>query len=464
MTDQVTTADFEVRHELQRRSFEALFSLIRSLGTTLEVEKVAKLSLLTVTGQLLVRKAAFFLYREGEQGLALCETAGVRRALLSAVTIPLEADFHKKLDANGGVAPLDSSWGLDERLTEHFQYAAYLRDGDRPVGLLLLGGQIQGRRLDEVDHHLLQTMGVVIGTTVQKALIYEHAMHARMRMEEADRLRSIILDHVSHEFNTPLGVVKSAVDLARSLPQDQQEELFEMHDEAVKRLEYLVNAVMRLAESGAESPTQLSTQRLEETMTEVVRPVLYLRKLEGFLVVEGHLPDPNVTARVDPAKLKLALDGLLHNAWQFRRPDYPWVAVHCYATSRKWWVAHHAEQRLPMYPEILGSAPDERMEPIFAAGEGPPPGPHPDDDMIVVIEVIDAGIGIPAQDLEMVFEPFYQASNSPNRGIKGVGLGLPSCRRMVEDMGGEVLARSVQGQGSLFAIVLPARWARPQNS
>ncbi len=338
MSHDPATADFDVRHQLQSRAFEALFSLIRTLGTNLEVEKVAKLSLLTVTGQLLVRKAAFFLYREGEKELSLCETVGVRRTALGNAAIPADSRLHHQLEAHGGVAQIDPAWNVPESLTEHFEYAAYLKDGDRPVGLLLLGGQLQGRRLDEIDHHLLQTMGMVIGTTVQKALIYEHALHARLRMEEADRLRSVILDHVSHEFNTPLGVVKSAVELARNMPIERQGELFEMHDEAVRRLEYLVSAVLQLAESGADAPAQLATVKVDELLSEVVRPVLYTRRLEGFLIVEGHVPDPNVVVRIDQAKLKLSLDGLLQNAWQFHRVEYPWVAVHCYATSRRWWL------------------------------------------------------------------------------------------------------------------------------
>ncbi len=104
------------------------------------------------------------------------------------------------------------------------------------------------------------------------------------------------------------------------------------------------------------------------------------------------------------------------------------------------------------------------MEPIFPPGECPPSGPHPDDDAVLVMEVIDAGIGIPPHDQDMVFEPFYQASNSPTRGVKGVGLGLASCRRMARDMGADMVLRSVEGQGSLFAILLPARWKRPHGA
>ena len=87
-----------------------------------------------------------------------------------------------------------------------------------------------------------------------------------------------------------------------------------------------------------------------------------------------------------------------------------------------------------------------------------PNGPFPDDDAVVVVEVIDSGIGVPAADLHSIFEPFCQASNSPTRGIRGGGMGLASARRVIQDTGGTVTVRSTEGEGSVFALILPARW------
>jgi len=67
----------------------------------------------------------------------------------------------------------------------------------------------------------------------------------------------------------------------------------------------------------------------------------------------------------------------------------------------------------------------------------------------VVVEVGDTGIGIPPEDLDRIFDPFYSGFG------EGAGLGLPLARRIVEAHGGTVRAKSEVGQGTVFTIELP---------
>ena len=69
--------------------------------------------------------------------------------------------------------------------------------------------------------------------------------------------------------------------------------------------------------------------------------------------------------------------------------------------------------------------------------------------------VRDTGIGIKADDLALIFEPFSQTDIHRNRQIQGTGLGLPICRSLVELMGGELTVRSDYGKGSTFTVSLP---------
>lgn len=71
-------------------------------------------------------------------------------------------------------------------------------------------------------------------------------------------------------------------------------------------------------------------------------------------------------------------------------------------------------------------------------------------DGVVELRVADTGCGIAAEDVDRVFEPFF------TRRANGLGLGLFSCKRIVEDHGGEISVRSREGEGTCFTIRLPA--------
>ena len=77
-------------------------------------------------------------------------------------------------------------------------------------------------------------------------------------------------------------------------------------------------------------------------------------------------------------------------------------------------------------------------------------------DSRVAIEVADTGRGIPADQLERVFEPFVQIDTKLTRASEGTGLGLSISRELARGMGGELTVRSELGIGSTFTLTLPA--------
>ncbi len=80
---------------------------------------------------------------------------------------------------------------------------------------------------------------------------------------------------------------------------------------------------------------------------------------------------------------------------------------------------------------------------------------RPDNSHWIRFMVTDTGCGIPKEKLDEVFEPFVQADGSMTRSFGGTGLGLAICRRLATLMGGEITAKSRQGQGSCFILDLP---------
>jgi len=82
---------------------------------------------------------------------------------------------------------------------------------------------------------------------------------------------------------------------------------------------------------------------------------------------------------------------------------------------------------------------------MWCAGEG----------KIVVLEIVDTGIGIPPDKLDLIFDRFYQVDGSAKRRYSGVGLGLALIKEIVEAHGGQVSVWSIVDQGSTFRVTLP---------
>jgi signal transduction histidine kinase len=75
----------------------------------------------------------------------------------------------------------------------------------------------------------------------------------------------------------------------------------------------------------------------------------------------------------------------------------------------------------------------------------------------VLLEVSDTGIGIPSDQLERVFERFYQVDGSATRRFGGMGLGLALVKQIVEAHGGQVTVASQAGVGTTFTVSLPVQ-------
>jgi two-component system sensor histidine kinase SenX3 len=86
------------------------------------------------------------------------------------------------------------------------------------------------------------------------------------------------------------------------------------------------------------------------------------------------------------------------------------------------------------------------------------------DDMAIEVMVADQGVGIPARDLDRIFERFYRVDKARSRETGGTGLGLSIVRHVATNHGGDVLVSSQEGEGSTFVLRLPASLRLPNSA
>jgi signal transduction histidine kinase len=154
---------------------------------------------------------------------------------------------------------------------------------------------------------------------------------------------------------------------------------------------------------------ELSELNLQEVIQDCIAAQRQFAATKS-LEIRQSLPHATVRVRADQEKLSIVLDNLLNNAIKFTPPG-------------------------------------GRIQVALRSQTG-----------MVAVSVTDTGIGIPEQELNQVFDRFYQVESHLTRHEGGMGLGLSIARGMVELHGGRIWVESVEGRGSHFTFTLPVPW------
>jgi signal transduction histidine kinase len=243
------------------------------------------------------------------------------------------------------------------------------------------------------------------------------AAEARALAEQANRAKTEFLAVMSHELRTPLNAIGGYAELialgVRGPVTEAQRDDLERIQRSQRHLLALINEVLNFTRLDAGqvrfSVAPVPVDGLLDGLEVLIAPQV---RAQGLRFVYERAA-PFVVAQADPEKLQQVLLNLLSNAIKFT-PSGGTVT-------------------------LAGELAD-----------------GPAGDAQVRIRVRDTGIGIAADHLERVFEPFVQLDQRLTRMHEGVGLGLAISRDLMRGMGGELSAESTPGHGSTFTVTLPA--------
>lgn len=279
-----------------------------------------------------------------------------------------------------------------------------VRLGMRPIGSVGISGPILSRQT-------LEAIGTLIAIAMERARAVEQLGQAEAT-REGERLRTALLDSVTHNLRTPLTSIKAAVTNLISnsaLSPAQSADLLVIINEETDRLNRLVGEAQEMAALDAgEVELKIGPHAIQEVVEAALKELkTALGSRPINLAIASDLP----RVLVDLPRAREVLVHLIENANQYSPPDRPIVIT---------------------------------AEP---AGD------------FVVTSVADQGNGIDDPEQGLIFEKFYRGRDQ-RFTIQGTGMGLPIAKAIVEAHGGSISLTSQRGRGSVFSFTFPGESRR----
>ena len=239
----------------------------------------------------------------------------------------------------------------------------------------------------------------------------EELTGAKHAAEQASRAKSSFLATMSHEIRTPMNGVLGLLELLQqSQLTAEQQEMAVVIGESASSLLKIIDDILDFSkiEAGKLEVEQvpLAPLTLVEGVAETLAAAARKKSLAMVTFVDPQVPD---MVRGDPVRLRQILFNLIGNAIKFT--DKGQVTI-----------------------ETV---------------------PAPDTPGNILFRITDTGIGLTADGKARLFQAFMQADDSTTRKFGGTGLGLSICKRLAENMGGDIGVESEFGVGSVFTVTLP---------
>ena len=327
---------------------------------------------------------------------ALVGGASLARAQLDAARIAAAAIGAASARIVLGRGPLDG------------QIALPLRVDDRVIGRLELTG-VPPEIVDDSDAvRVARSLSGVLALAQERERLAAADVEAAA-LRESDALKTALLRAVSHELRTPLTAIKTTVSAlcGSEVELDAETTIELLRDVAIEtdRLDRLVADLLDV--SRLQAGSAVSALDWSEAHDLVRNAVAAARGRVPEIPIEVDLDADLTLVRCDPAQIERVLVNLIENAAKFSPP-----------------------------------------------GENVTVSVHPGPGGLAIIEVLDHGPGIPADERDRVFEPFYRGSTRGAAG--GTGLGLAIARGFVDANHGVLSIDDAPGGGACMRLVLPA--------
>lgn len=277
---------------------------------------------------------------------------------------------------------------------------------------MLMGGDYNG--FDDNASSLTQGIANIVGNALENAALYsslekraEALEIAYREIEQADQLKDVLLQNISHELQTPTMHAMLSLNLIESEPLSlTQREALQMVNVKLERIADLVKNMVSVHAS-ALANLHLKNTQIEQLAALVVRSFTPRAKAQDIKIIP-RIPNSLPMVRVDQVAMSQVFEALIDNAIKF--------------------------------------SPQGKVIEIIIEDTG---------GHMLQVCVRDEGIGIPSDEHDKVFRQFYQVSGGLTRQFGGMGLGLSIVRKVIEAHAGKVWLESEVGKGTRVYFTVP---------
>jgi signal transduction histidine kinase len=314
----------------------------------------------------------------------------------------------------GGQAPDPTAAILTQTIGVPYVLWSYAAESRRA---LLLGKRSEGnvyRPFEPGDREIVEVALAVYSDVLLRRIAETTLQEAKHAAEAASNARARFLANLSHELGTPLNAIIGFSELlAQSGPrapgEAQRQEFASQILDAGRRLLALTRDILDFSSlSNATPQLRLAWVPVAQLLCNAVRAFGAQSGTQGAELVL-HAPTPDLMALIDYDRFRQILANLIGNALKFTPSG----------------------GRITLFAELT-------------------------DGEALQIVVADTGVGIAAEDISRVLQPFVQLDNDVHESAHGAGLGLPIVKQLVEAHGGWLGIQSAVGQGTSVTITLPA--------
>lgn len=360
--------------------------------------------------------ASILLYDEKSGGLTFRAAAGTDPQKLAQIPVPLDKSIAGAIFQEGesrlvkDVAKEPRHYRL---VSERVKFPAQTLAGapitvqEEATGVIEVLNKNEGD-FTASDLRLLNVVAAQAAVAINQAQMAQTLRQSEKELRQIERLKRDFMAIASHELRTPLGVILGYATFLKEESQGRASEHADAVLSSAQRLQSLVEDMtnMNLLQSGA-LPVDLRPTSLRSVLQSAYQRVRAAAEAKHQRIVI-YLPTMPLQIPADRAKLETIFKNLLDNAIRFSPQD----------------------------EEIL----------VQASVKG--------DEVHVTVK--DNGIGIPPDEVDNIFNEFYQADQHLTRRFSGLGLGLPIAHSLVKLHKGQIWAESDgPGRGAAFHVVLP---------